>query len=55
MANLEKINPRDALIGKVALQGGKRIREVLNLRTEQIDWNKREITFAQSKTRGVSK
>lgn len=52
---LEKINPRDALIGKVALQGGKRIREVLSLHTEQIDWVKREITFTQSKTRGVSK
>lgn len=54
-SQLEKINPRDALIGKVALQGGKRIREVLNLRTEQIDWEKREITFTQSKTKGVSK
>jgi integrase/recombinase XerD len=54
-SELEKINPRDALIGKVALQGGKRIREVLGLRTEQIDWVKREITFTQSKTRGVSK
>ena len=54
-AELEQINPRDALIGKVALQGGKRIREVLSLHTDQIDWNKREITFKQSKTRGVSK
>ena len=54
-AALEEINPRDALIGKVALQGGKRIREVLSLRTEQIDWEKREITFTQSKTKGVSK
>lgn len=52
---LKGINPRDALIGKVALQGGKRIREVLKLRTEQIDWDKREITFTQSKTRGLSK
>jgi integrase/recombinase XerD len=52
---LDKINLRDSLIGKVALQGGKRIREVLSLRTEQINWEKREITFTQSKTRGVSK
>jgi integrase len=52
---LEKINPRDALIGKVALQGGKRIREVLYLRSEQINWDRKEITFTQSKTRGVIK
>ncbi|WP_143876415.1 tyrosine-type recombinase/integrase [Waddlia chondrophila] len=52
---LEKLNIRDALIGKIALQGGKRIREVLSLHSEQIDWKKREITFHQSKTRGVSK
>jgi len=52
---LQEINHRDALIGKVALQGGKRIREVLSLSTDQIDWEKREITFRQSKTRGVSK
>jgi integrase len=54
-SELEAINPRDALIGKIALQGGKRIREVLSLRTEQINWDSREITFTQSKTRGVSK
>ena len=54
-AELMKINSRDALIGKVTLQGGKRIREVHSLHTDQIDWEKREITFRQSKTRGVSK
>nr|NGX45784.1 Tyrosine recombinase XerC [Chlamydiota bacterium] len=54
-AELEKINPRDALIGKVAIQGGKRIREVLSLRADQIDWKTREITFTQSKTKGLSK
>lgn len=52
---LEEINPRDCLIGKVALQGGKRIREVLNLRTSQINWDKKEITFRQSKTKGAIK
>ncbi len=51
----EKLNPRDALIGKIALQGGKRIREVLFLHSDQIDWEKREINFHQSKTRGESK
>jgi integrase len=54
-SELERINPRDALMGKVALQGGKRIREVLELQIEQINWDTREITFTQSKTRGVSK
>jgi len=52
---LEKINSRDCLIGKIVLQGAKRIREVLGLHIEQIDWQKREITFSQSKTRGMVK
>lgn len=52
---LESINPRDCLIAKITLQGGKRIREVLNLMADQIDWEKREITFTQSKTKGVRK
>ena len=50
---LEKINPRDCLIGKLALQGGKRISEVLNLKIENIDFEKGEIHFIQSKTRGL--
>lgn len=54
-AALESINPRDCLIAKITLQGGKRIREVLQLSTDQIDWEKREITFNQSKTKGVHK
>ena len=33
---LQKINPRDCLIAKVVLQGGKRIREVLSLCVDQI-------------------
>jgi len=44
-------NPRDRLIAKIALQGGKRINEVLTLTTEQIAWDKSEITFVQSKTK----
>ena len=52
---LEKINPRDCLIGKIILQGGKRVNEVLSLQTHQIDWEKCEITFMQSKTRNVKK
>jgi integrase len=52
---LEKINLRDCLIGKIILQGGKRVNEVLSLQTYQIDWEKCEITFMQSKTRNVKK
>ncbi len=52
---LEKINPRDCLIGKVILQGGKRVNEVLSLQIHQIDWERCEITFPQSKMKGVSK
>ncbi len=49
---LEKLNFRDALIAKIALQGGKRINEALNLKVEQIGWTKHEITFFQFKTGG---
>jgi integrase/recombinase XerD len=52
---LEKINPRDCLIGKVILQGGKRVNEVLSLQTDQIDWDRCEITFIQSKMRRLKK
>lgn len=52
---LREINLRDCLIAKVTLQGGKRIREVLNLTTDQINWDRREITFTQSKTKGARK
>jgi integrase len=50
---LERINTRDALIGKLQLQGGRRISEVLGLRTETIDFDKREITYFLSKTKGT--
>lgn len=52
---LAKINPRDALIAKVTLQGGKRISEVLSFTTDKIDWENRRITFTQSKTGGMVK
>ncbi len=52
---LDKINPRDCLIGKVILQGGKRVNEVLSLQIHQIDWDRCEITFPQSKMKGVYK
>lgn len=46
-------NKRDCLIAKIAIQGGKRINEVLTLTAEQIAWDKNEITFVQSKTKGT--
>lgn len=52
---LQMIHPRDCLIAKITLQGGKRIREVLSLTTDQINWERREITFVQSKTKGARK
>lgn len=55
LEELHKINPRDSLIAKVILQGGKRLSEVLTLTIDKIDFKKREITFAQSKTKGYHK
>ncbi len=52
---LEKISPREWLIAKVILQGGKRVKEVLSLQVDQIDWERRKITFVQSKTKGLIK
>lgn len=49
---LLKINARDCLIAKLTLQGGKRINEVLGLTVDKINWEKNEITFSQSKTKG---
>jgi integrase/recombinase XerD len=54
-AALDKINPRDCLIGKVILQGGKRVNEVLSLKVHQIDWARYEITFPQLKMKGLYK
>jgi len=52
---LAKINQRDCLIAKVALQGGKRIGEVLSLTEDQIVWDTNQIRFKQSKTKGMQK
>ncbi len=50
---LQKINSRDCLLAKIALQGGKRISEVLSLTIDKIDWSINQITFRQLKTRGT--
>ncbi len=52
---LEKTSHREWLVAKVILQGGKRVKEVLSLQVDQIDWEKRKITFTQSKTKGLIK
>jgi integrase/recombinase XerD len=52
---LQEISPRETLIAKVILQGGKRVNEVLSLQTHQINWERREIIFVQSKTKGLIK
>lgn len=52
---LEQISPRECLIAKLLLQGGKRANEVLSLQIRQIDWNRRKILFEQSKTKGTKK
>ena len=52
-AALERINPRDCLIAKVILQGGKRLNEVLSLQVKQIIWEQNRIIFVQSKTKGI--
>lgn len=50
---LQKINGRDCLLAKIALQGGKRIGEVLSLTIDKIDWNANQVSFRQLKTRGT--
>ena len=52
-AALQTINSRDCLLAKIALQGGKRISEVLSLTTDKIDWKANQISFRQLKTRGT--
>lgn len=51
LEELYKINPRDCLIAKIMLQGGKRISEALRLTSDMIDFLRSEITFSQSKTK----
>jgi len=52
---LHELNPRDCLIAKMMLQGGRRICEVLSVEIHMIDYAKKEITFKQSKTKGEVK
>lgn len=52
---LAGINYRDSLIARCMLQGAKRITEVLELKTEQIDFEKNIIRYFQKKTGGMIK
>lgn len=49
---LHALNPRDCLIGKLILQGGKRASEVLSVHSQQIYFDSNKIHFVQSKTKG---
>ncbi len=51
LEELHQINSRDAMIARLCLHGGKRINEVLSLETAQINYEKRQIEFKQSKSR----
>ena len=55
LENLEEFSPRECLIAKLILQGGKRANEVLSLQTQHIDWARGKIVFEQSKTKGMKK
>lgn len=55
LQKLEKINYRDSLIAKTMLHGGKRVKEVLSVKVDQIDFENGSIKFIQSKTKGYYK
>jgi integrase/recombinase XerD len=55
LEELEKINYRDSLIAKLALQGARRISEVLNLDVRDISFQENYITYTITKTRGTEK
>ncbi|MBA3603457.1 MAG: site-specific integrase [Parachlamydiaceae bacterium] len=55
LEELDKISPRECLMAKLIIQGGKRVNEVLFLKTQDIDWERNKIVFEQSKTRGLKK
>lgn len=48
---LDQLNSRDAMIARLCLHGAKRINEVLALKVEQIDFEKKQILFHQSKSK----
>lgn len=55
IAAMEMINPRDAMIAKLCLQGARRIHEVIELKVTQINREKRQVCFVLNKTRCFTK
>ena len=53
IAELEKLNKRDALIARALLHGAKRVSECISISLDQIDWDTNIIRFKQSKTGGT--
>ena len=51
LQEMDKLNPRDAMIARLCIHGGKRINEVLSLSVDQIDYEKKQIVFHQSKSK----
>lgn len=51
LEELDKLNPRDSMLARLCLHGGKRINEVLSLKVDQIDFEKKQIIFHQSKSK----
>lgn len=52
---LREVSFRDYLIAKALFQGAKRISEVLSAQIEDIDWEKRTITYKQLKSKILEK
>jgi integrase len=53
LSELKELNFRDYLIGKMLLQGAKRISEVLSSEINQVRWENKTIYFKQAKTKGM--
>ena len=55
LEEIDSISFREGLIAKIALQGGKRISEVLGIHTKDISWDEKTISYKQTKTKGTEK
>ena len=55
IAGLEERSRMYALIAKMLLQGAKRVSEVIDMKKQDINWDKGEVAFHQLKTSGLQK
>ncbi len=55
MDEIDRINIREGIVARLALQGGKRVSEVLRVQTDDILWEDRKISYRHSKTKGLEK